>query len=104
MPRDDRITVTALQAETFGVAVAARRGGSRSRRVDIETLAELDWILPAPGSQYGRALRSGFRRRGFEPRVVHEVTDTAASLQLAAAGLGATVMTGLMTRLNPASS
>jgi DNA-binding transcriptional LysR family regulator len=32
--------------------------------------------------------------------VVHEVTDTAASLQLAAAGLGATVMTGLMRRLN----
>ena len=32
--------------------------------------------------------------------MVHEVTDTAASLQLAAAGLGATVMTGLMHRLN----
>ncbi len=32
--------------------------------------------------------------------MVHEVTDTAASLQLAAAGLGATVMTGLMRRLN----
>lgn len=103
IPRDDRITVTALHEETFGIAVAARRGGPRSRRVDIETLAELDWILPAPGSQYGRALRSGFRRRGFEPRVVHEVTDTAASLQLAAAGLGATVMTDLMTRLNPTS-
>ena len=103
IPRDDRITVIALHEETFGIAVAARRGGSRSRRVDIETLAELDWILPAPGSQYGRALRSGFRRRGFEPRVVHEVTDTAASLQLAAAGLGATVVTDLMTRLNPTS-
>jgi DNA-binding transcriptional LysR family regulator len=35
--------------------------------------------------------------------VVHEVTDTAASLQLAAAGLGATVMTDLMRRLNPTS-
>jgi DNA-binding transcriptional LysR family regulator len=32
--------------------------------------------------------------------VVHEVTDTAASLQLCAAGLGATVMTVLMRRLN----
>jgi hypothetical protein len=32
---------------------------------------------------------------------VHEVTNTAASLQLAAARLGATVMTGLMHRLNP---
>jgi DNA-binding transcriptional LysR family regulator len=32
--------------------------------------------------------------------VVHEVTDTAASLQLAAAGLGATVITALMHHLN----
>ena len=32
--------------------------------------------------------------------MAHEVTDTAASLQLAAAGLGATLMTGLMRRLN----
>jgi DNA-binding transcriptional LysR family regulator len=103
MPRDDRITVTALHDESFGIAVAAGSRKPRSRRVDVETLAELDWILPAPGSQYGRALRSGFRRRGFEPRVVHEVTDTAASLQLAAAGLGATVMTDLMRRLNPTS-
>ena len=103
IPRDDRITVTALHEESFGIAVATGGGRPRSRRVGIETLAELDWVLPGPGSQYGRALRSGFRRRGFEPRVVHEVTDTAASLQLAAAGLGATVMTDLMTRLNPTS-
>ena len=33
--------------------------------------------------------------------MVHEVTDTAASLQLAAAGLGATVVTDLMRLLNP---
>ena len=31
--------------------------------------------------------------------MVHEVTDTAASLQLAAAGLGATLTTPLMLRL-----
>lgn len=101
MPRDDAISVIALHEETFGIAVASRPGHGRSRTVDIATLAELDWILPPPTSQYGRALRSGFRRRGFEPRVVHEVTDTAASLQLAAAGLGATVVTDLMRRLNP---
>ena len=64
-------------------------------------LGDLDWILPPETTQYGRAIRSGFRRLGLEPRVVHEVTDTAASLQLAAAGLGATVMTGLMCRWLP---
>lgn len=101
LPRDEGIAVVALHEEPFAIAVAARSGRARRRKVDVGTLAELDWILPPPSSQYGRALRAGFRRRGFEPRVVHEVTDTAASLQLAAAGLGATVMTDLMRRLNP---
>jgi DNA-binding transcriptional LysR family regulator len=101
MPRDDAIAVVSLHEESFGVAVAARLDLARSRWVGVGTLAALEWILPPPGSQYGRAVRSGFRRRGFEPRVVHEVTDTAASLQLAAAGLGATVMTDLMRRLYP---
>ena len=101
MPRDDAIAVIALHEETFGIAVAAGSPRGRSRKVDIAALGELDWILPPPNTQYGTALRSGFRRRGLEPRVVHEVTDTAASLQLAAAGLGATVVTDLMRRLNP---
>lgn len=101
LPRDEGIAVVALHEEPFAIAVAARSGRERRRKVDIATLAELDWILPPPSSQYGRALRAGLRRRGFEPRVIHEVTDTAAALQLAAAGLGATVVTDLMRRLNP---
>jgi len=101
LPRDEGIAVVALHEEPFAIAVASHSCRAGQRKVDVATLAELDWILPPPSSQYGRALRAGFRRRGFEPRVVHEVTDTAASLQLAAAGLGATVMTDLMRRLNP---
>lgn len=102
MPSDRSIELVRLPPEEFAVAVATGslhpsepRGG-----VGTELLGDLDWILPPETSQYGRAVRSGFRRLGFEPRVVHEVTDTAASLQLAAAGLGATVVTGLMRRLN----
>jgi DNA-binding transcriptional LysR family regulator len=101
MPRDDGIAVVGLHEEPFGIAVATRTSRVRRRNVGVAELAELDWILPPPSSQYGRALRAGFRRRGFEPRVVHEVTDTAAALQLAAAGLGATVVTDLMRRLTP---
>jgi len=113
---DKAIQLTRLPPETFAVAVApgsvptpsATAPGARTSTaptgsreyVGTELLSDLDWILPPESSQYGRAIRSGFRRLGFEPRVVHEVTDTAASLQLAAAGLGATVMTGLMRRLN----
>jgi DNA-binding transcriptional LysR family regulator len=120
IPRDPSMHLVRLQPESFAVVVAptlvaglaegppgAHRSRHRHRGVDVvdavevRVLADLDWILPPESSQYGRAIRAGFRRLGFEPRVVHEVTDTAASLQLAAAGLGATVMTALMRRLNP---
>ena len=106
MPGDKSLHLTRLPPEKFAVAVATGSLGSLGSDaaprgyVGTQVLSDLDWILPPEGSQYGRAIRSGFRRLGFEPRVVHEVTDTAASLQLAAAGLGATVMTGLMHRLN----
>lgn len=104
MPRDRSLRLVSLRPERFAIAVAGSvaPAGSTAQPeyIEVEALAELSWILPRESSQYGRAIRSGFRRLGFEPRVVHEVTDTAASLQLAAAGLGATVMTGLMRRLN----
>jgi DNA-binding transcriptional LysR family regulator len=114
MPRDKSLHLVRLQPETFAVAVSsghapkAPMGVARKKRgqtekrdyVELDALNEMDWILPPETSQYGRALRSGFRRLGVEPHVAHEVTDTAASLQLAAAGLGATLMTGLMRRLN----
>ena len=116
MPRDKSIQLVRLQPEKFAVAVATgathdpntsttmahKTYDSAENRdyVEIDVLKDMDWILPPENSQYGRAIRSGFRRLGFEPQVVHEVTDTAASLQLAAAGLGATMMTGLMRRLS----
>ena len=116
MPRDKSLQLARLPPEKFAVAVAAgstydpdtarsvarKTSGSVENRdyVEIDVLEDMDWILPPENSQYGRAIRSGFRRLGFEPQVAHEVTDTAASLQLAAAGLGATLMTGLMRRLN----
>ena len=115
MPRDKSLQLVRLQPETFAVAVGAgsthdpnqpetvaHKTASAENRdyVEIDVLNDMDWILPPESSQYGRAIRSGLRRLGLEPQVTHEVTDTAASLQLAAAGLGATLMTGLMRRLN----
>lgn len=101
IPRDPAVVRTLLEPEEFAVAVAvaALPGGTVPRTAEVGLLRGLDWILPPEGTQYGRALRSGLRRRDVEPRVVHEVTDTAASLQLAAAGLGATLATPLMLRL-----
>ncbi len=104
IPRDPAVGRTPLEPEEFAVAVApdslpSAAAGPVVRRTP-SCCGALDWILPPENTQYGRALRSGLRRRDVEPRVVHEVTDTAASLQLAAAGLGATLTTPLMLRLN----
>ncbi|MEV7381072.1 LysR substrate-binding domain-containing protein [Streptomyces lydicus] len=51
---------------------------------------------------YGQAVRSVCRRAGFEPRVAHEVTDTATSLAMVGAGLGVAPLTELMLRLRSA--
>lgn len=99
--REQAVSIVELQRERFSIAAALSEHTAEGRIASIEELAQLPWILPPETSHYGRAFRFGCRRRGFEPRVVHEVTDTAASLQLAAAGSGVTPMTQLMRRLNP---
>lgn len=102
MGRDDAVTIVPLHTERFAIATARRPGEPERRSAEVEELASQEWILAPEDGHYGRALRLAFRRRGFEPRVVHEVTDTAASLQLAAAGAGVTPMTDLMRRMAPA--
>ena len=98
IPRDRDTTVRPLLQERFWVA-AAGRGRRRPKARSLVDLADEPWILPTPTTVMGRAVRVAFRRAGVEPNVVHEVNDSAASLQLAAQGLGLTVATDLMQRL-----
>ncbi|MFF4700124.1 LysR family transcriptional regulator [Streptomyces chattanoogensis] len=95
---DGAVELVRLRSERFGLAVAAGRVTGR-RALRLADAAGFDWILPAAGSYYGRAIRAACRRAGFEPRVVHEVTDTATSLAMVGAGLGVTPLTELMLRL-----
>lgn len=99
MAREHGLEIVPLLEEEFVVTIAGDLWRRRRRRASTAELADLDWILPPERSHFGRSFRFACRRLGFEPRVVHEVTDTAASLQLAAAGAGAAPMTGLMERL-----
>jgi DNA-binding transcriptional LysR family regulator len=100
LPRHAGLTMLGLQCEEFAIAMAREPAGPGGPMTAAE-LRELPWIMPPASSQYGSALRAGLRRRGIEPTVLHEVTDTAASQHLAAAGLGITVVTPLMRRLSP---
>ncbi|MEV5481777.1 MULTISPECIES: LysR family transcriptional regulator [Streptomyces] len=98
IPREPAVRVRQLYRERFALAVPA---GSLSGRevVGLADTQELGWILPSPGSYYGRAVRTACRRAGIEPRVEHEVTDTAATLALVEAGIGVSTVTDLMLGL-----
>ncbi|MFG2136462.1 LysR family transcriptional regulator [Streptomyces sp. NPDC048650] len=103
---DGAVELLRLRSERFELAVPAglaaegpAAGAAGRRPLRLAAAAGFDWILPAPGSYYGRAMRAACRRAGFEPRVVHEMTDTATSLAMVGAGLGVAPLTGLMLRL-----
>ncbi|MGG7575201.1 LysR family transcriptional regulator [Streptomyces sirii] len=102
--RDGAVELVRLRSERFSLAVPSGRPPwdgpeGRAGALRLAETADCDWILPAAGSYYGRAIRAVCRRAGFEPRVVHEVTDTATSLAMVGAGLGVAPLTELMLRL-----
>ncbi|MFD5391395.1 LysR family transcriptional regulator [Streptomyces sp. NPDC127074] len=109
IPRDPSLRVMELSRERFSLAVPTgtmsagpgRSGRSGRQKVSLADTRELGWILPPAGSYYGRAVLTACRRAGFEPQVLHEVTDTAATLALVEAGVGVSVVTDLMLRLRP---
>ncbi|MCZ0972318.1 LysR substrate-binding domain-containing protein [Streptomyces albulus] len=88
LDRDGAVELVRLRSERFALAVPAGRAPRAADRRPVSLAAAHDWILPAAGSYYGRAIRNACRRAGCEPRVVHEVTDTATSLAMVGAGLG----------------
>ncbi|MEU9012416.1 LysR family transcriptional regulator [Streptomyces sp. NPDC048479] len=99
LARDETSELVRLHSERFTVAVPADQAPPDATSWRLTQLAGRDWILPAPHTYYGRAVRTACRRSGFEPRVAHEVTDTATSLAMVGAGLGVAPLTGLMLRL-----
>ncbi|GGU76060.1 LysR family transcriptional regulator [Streptomyces albospinus] len=99
LDRDGALELVRLRSERFSLAVPEERSGAFGTPLPLGGAADCDWILPAPGSYYGRAVRTACRRAGFEPRVAHEVTDTATSLAMVGAGLGVAPLTELMLRL-----
>jgi DNA-binding transcriptional LysR family regulator len=98
--RDEDISLRPIRTERFALASSAD-GPGLGAKVALAELRELPWILPPADTRYGRTIRHACRRSGFEPDVVYEVMDTAASLALASAGVGITPVTPLMRALAP---
>lgn len=99
VPRSAGVEVVPLGEERFALAVPP--GSPLRGPVGLAGTGGLDWILPPEPTHYGRALRTACRRAGVEPRVVHDVTDTAVSLVMVAQGLGVTAVTDMMLALTP---
>jgi DNA-binding transcriptional LysR family regulator len=98
IPRGRDVALVGLRSERFRIAVAASRK-AKYHTVSLADLADEGWVLPPAVTHYGLAIRMACRRVGFEPRVVHEVTDTATSLAMVAADLGIAPVTDLMLAL-----
>lgn len=97
MPRDAETELVPLRTEAFCLAVPA--GYTDADRISLADAARWPWILTPERTPFGRAIRSACRAAGFEPEVIHEVTDTAAAIMLATRGLGITPVTPLMRHL-----
>ncbi|MFJ8533929.1 LysR substrate-binding domain-containing protein [Streptomyces sp. NPDC093591] len=100
IPRDPSLRVRELSRERFSLAVPVGAMPGR-RSISLADAGDQGWIMPSIRSYYGRAVLTACRRAGFEPQVLHEVTDTAATLALVEAGVGVSVVTDLMLRLRP---
>lgn len=97
IPRDPEVEFILLKSERFSLATTPLL--LSHTEIALADAAELPWILTPGYTQFGQAIRNACRASGFEPKVVHEVTDTAACLALADAGLGVTPVTPLMQQL-----
>lgn len=97
MARDAGTELVPLRTEVFSLAVAHDYTGAD--RIPLSDAAAWPWILTPESAPFGRAIRSACRAAGFEPEVIHEVTDTAAAILLATRGLGITPVTPLMQQL-----
>ena len=86
-----------LKSERF--SLAATEDLLPRKEIGLAESAQLPWILTPGYTQFGQAIRNACRTAGFEPMVIHEVTDTAACVALAGAGLGVTPVTPLMQQL-----
>ncbi len=95
LPRDRSTSIVNLMTERYWIAGHIERPALGPRPQSLGDLADERWILPPESTVLGRVARAAFRRVGVEPRVQHEVNDVAATMQMAAQGLGITLATDM---------
>ncbi|KAA0024102.1 LysR family transcriptional regulator [Antrihabitans cavernicola] len=84
--------------------VALPPGSELGDVVALADLADRQWILAGPRSQFGRAVRRACHHAGFDPKIGHEVEEQATALAMVVSGLGVTLVSDLGLRLLPPGS
>lgn len=90
------VTTTVLFAEDFLIAMSERQAAASAEPRDLRELADWGWILPPPISRSTQAFRQACQDLGFTPRVVHEVSNSAAAMALVSEELGILPVTPMM--------
>jgi DNA-binding transcriptional LysR family regulator len=75
-PAADEVQRTVLATEPFQLAVP--ESDPRRGPVALASCSEDAWIVGPADTHFGQVVRTMCRRAGFEPSVVHTVTDTGA--------------------------
>ncbi|HAG58578.1 MAG TPA: LysR family transcriptional regulator [Arthrobacter bacterium] len=88
--------------DNFRVVLPAGWGFRTDAKVAADHLSELPWIMHHPGSPDAVVIERLFASCNLHPRVVAHSDDFHASLEMAAAGLGAALVPELALRNRPA--
>jgi len=86
--------VISLGWEEFVVVLASHDplAQSNGQRVSLDQLADRDWVLMEPGHGLHDVTQRALASAGFVPRAAVRTGQVAAAAQLAAAGLGPTLL------------
>ncbi|MEU8344344.1 LysR substrate-binding domain-containing protein [Spirillospora sp. NPDC048832] len=77
-----------LLDDVADVALPARSPLAQRHMLELDDLANENWITWTPGSVCHNWLMQTFRARGVEPNVVHTAADYSTQLALVSSGLG----------------
>ena len=92
-----------LFEDIVDVALPAKHRLSRRTSIELEDLADDDWIVWPEGAVCHEWLMFTLRTRGYEPRVVATAAEHATQLAFVGAGLGVAVMPRLGSDTIPKS-
>ena len=98
-PPQRGLETTPLASEEFLIVAPRAHADARTPAEVRDAANNLPWVIPPADTAYGRAVRIACAHAGIEPVEEHIVTDTAVSLALVEAGVGATLATPLMLEL-----